>query len=177
MNSFTPFFWHITRLSIDKISTILCFQWNFCPYYVYTCLFYGYFSYVFRVWTKFPLYSRIGGIFVYKPQYHVFSIFDMYILRIFADKNPLIRHFQWKICLLSGIFVQNSGIFVHNSVEYSSKIVEFLSVIVEFVSVTVENLSKSVEFLSMKKSQIPLFSRLFNLTTYYYILITIYYVN
>lgn len=92
-------------------------------------------------------------------------------------KNPLIRHFQWKICLLSGIFVQNSGIFVHNSVEYSSKIVEFLSVIVEFVSVTVENLSKSVEFLSMKKSQIPLFSRLFNLTTYYYILITIYYVN
>ena len=58
-------------------------------------------------------------------------------------KNPLIRHFQWEICLLSGIFVQNGGIFVHTSVENLSRTVEFLSK-------TVENLSKSVEFLSIK---------------------------
>ena len=65
-------------------------------------------------------------------------------------KNPLIRHFQWKICLLSGIFVQTGGFFVQNSVENLSRIVENLSRIVEFLSITVEYLSKSVEFLSIK---------------------------
>ena len=88
-------------------------------------------------------------------------------------KNPLIRHFQWKICLLSGKFVQNGGIFVQTSVENLSRIVEFLSITVEFLSIAVGNLSKIVEFLSIKKSQIPLFSRLFNLTTYYCLLNTI----
>ena len=65
-------------------------------------------------------------------------------------KNPLIRHFQWKICLSSGIFVQNGGIFVQNSVENLSRIVEFLSITVEYLSITVENLSITVEFLSIK---------------------------
>ena len=81
----------------------------------------------------------------------------MYILRIFADKKSTHQAFsvenlsiEWKICLLSGEFVQNGGIFVQNSVENLSRLVENLSRLVEFLSITVENLSKSVEFLSIK---------------------------
>ena len=33
-----------------------------------------------------------------KPQYHVFSIFIMYVLHTFWTKNPLYLHFEWNIC-------------------------------------------------------------------------------